>query len=107
MIAGSSTGAARSSRARSCPPTCGAPRGGGASGPCPRVERVRPLLYLHGLSTGDFREALPALLGADAAGLSPSTITRLTTAWAAEYTAFRRRGLGDRGHRHPRAAGGP
>ena len=35
----------------------------------PRVESVLPLLYLHGLSTGDFREALPALLGADAAGL--------------------------------------
>jgi len=62
----------------------------------PRVESVLPLLYLHGLSTGDFREALPALLGADAAGLSPSTITRLTTAWAAEYTAFRRRDLADR-----------
>ena len=62
----------------------------------PRVESVLPLLYLHGLSTGDFREALPALLGADAAGLSPSTITRLTTAWAAEYAAFRRRDLADR-----------
>jgi putative transposase len=62
----------------------------------PRVESVLPLLYLHGLSTGDFREALPALLGADAAGLSPSAITRLTHAWATEYAAFRRRDLGDR-----------
>jgi transposase-like protein len=62
----------------------------------PRVESVLPLLYLHGLSTGDFREALPALLGADAAGLSPSAIQRLTTVWAAEYASFRRRPLADR-----------
>ena len=41
-------------------------------------QEVLPLLYLHGLSTGDFREALPALLGEEAAGLSPTTITRLT-----------------------------
>lgn len=52
-----------------------------------------PLLYLRGLSTGDFREALPALLGEDAAGLSPTTITRLTAAWDEEYQAFRRRDL--------------
>jgi transposase-like protein len=62
----------------------------------PRIESVLPLLYLHGLSTGDFREALPALLGADAAGLSPSAIQRLTTVWAAEYASFRRRPLADR-----------
>ena len=36
-----------------------------------------PLLYLRGLSTGDFREALPALLGKDAGGLSPTAITTL------------------------------
>ena len=62
----------------------------------PRVETVLPLLYLHGLSTGDFREALPALLGADAAGLSPSAIQRLTTVWGAEYASFRRRPLAAR-----------
>jgi transposase-like protein len=62
----------------------------------PRVESVLPLLYLHGLSSGDFREALPALLGPKAAGLSPSAIVRLTKAWTAEYEAFRRRDLGDR-----------
>jgi transposase-like protein len=44
----------------------------------PQVSAVLPLLYLHGLSTGDFREALPVLLGEDAAGLSPTAITRLT-----------------------------
>lgn len=38
----------------------------------PKVDAVLPLLYLHGLSTGDFQEALPTLLGDDAAGLSPS-----------------------------------
>ena len=62
----------------------------------PRVESVLPLLYLHGLSSGDFREALPALLGPEAAGLSPSTILRLTKSWTAEYEAFRRRDLADR-----------
>ena len=62
----------------------------------PRVESVLPLLYLHGLSSGDFREALPALLGPDAAGLSSSAILRLTKAWTAEYEAFRRRDLADR-----------
>ena len=62
----------------------------------PRVESVLPLLYLHGLSSGDFREALPALLGPEAAGLSPSAIVRLTKTWAAEYEAFRRRDLEDR-----------
>jgi transposase-like protein len=62
----------------------------------PNVASVLPLLYLRGLSTGDFREALPVLLGSKAAGLSPSTITRLTQAWTAEYTAFRGRDLADR-----------
>jgi putative transposase len=62
----------------------------------PRVESVLPLLYLHGLSTGDFREALPALLGPEAGGLSPSAILRLTKSWTGEYEAFRRRDLADR-----------
>jgi putative transposase len=62
----------------------------------PRVESVLPLLYLHGLSSGDFREALPALLGPEAAGLSSSAILRLTKAWTAEYEAFRRRDLAAR-----------
>jgi hypothetical protein len=41
----------------------------------PKVDAVLPLLYLHGLSTGDFKQALPTLLGDDAAGLSPSATT--------------------------------
>ncbi len=61
----------------------------------PQVSEVLPLLYLRGLSTGDFREALPALLGKDAAGLSPTTISRLTAAWDEEYEAFQRRDLSD------------
>jgi transposase-like protein len=59
----------------------------------PKVSEVLPLLYLRGLSTGDFREALPVLLGDDAAGLSPSAITRLTAAWSEEYQTWRKREL--------------
>ena len=52
----------------------------------PKVAEVLPILYLRGLSTGDFRPALEALLGEDAAGLSPTTIARLTAGWEKEYT---------------------
>ncbi len=62
----------------------------------PKVAEVLPLLYLRGLSTGDFSEALPVLLGEDAAGLSPTTITRLTNEWEDEYKAFQRRDLSER-----------
>ena len=59
----------------------------------PQVAEVLPLLYLRGLSTGDFREALPVLLGEDAAGLSATNIARLTGAWDTEYQSFRHRDL--------------
>ncbi len=62
----------------------------------PKVAEVLPLLYLHGLSTGDFQPALTGLLGEDAAGLSPTAIARLVKVWEAEYAAFRRRDLADR-----------
>jgi len=62
----------------------------------PKVDAVLPLLYLHGLSTGDFQEALPTLLGDDAAGLSPSAITRLTHLWREEHAAWNKRSLADR-----------
>jgi putative transposase len=62
----------------------------------PKVAEVLPILYLRGLSTGDFREALPALLGEQATGLSPTTITRLTAAWEGEYRAFCESSLADR-----------
>jgi putative transposase len=64
----------------------------------PKVNDVLPVLYLRGLSTGDFRPALEQLLGEDAAGLSPSTISRLCTDWEAEHARFRQRSL--RFHRY-------
>jgi putative transposase len=64
----------------------------------PKVNDVLPVLYLRGLSTGDFRPALEQLLGEDAAGLSPSTIGRLCKDWEAEHERFRTRSL--RFHRY-------
>jgi putative transposase len=64
----------------------------------PKVNDVLPVLYLRGLSTGDFRPALEQLLGEDAAGLSPSTISRLCKDWEAEHARFRERSL--RFHRY-------
>jgi putative transposase len=64
----------------------------------PKVNDVLPVLYLRGLSTGDFRPALEQLLGEDAAGLSPTTITRLCKEWEAEHERFRTRSL--RFHRY-------
>jgi transposase-like protein len=45
------------------------------------MEALIPWLYLKGVSTGDFRDALAALVGRDALGLSPATISRLKTIW--------------------------
>jgi putative transposase len=59
----------------------------------PKVAEVLPILYLRGLSTGDFKEALPVLLGEDAAGLSATNIARLTSVWEQEYREFRTRSL--------------
>jgi transposase-like protein len=60
----------------------------------PKVAEVLPVLYLRGLSTGDFREALPVLLGEEAArGLSPTNIARMTAVWQEEYEAFNKRRL--------------
>jgi transposase-like protein len=59
----------------------------------PRLEEVLPVLYLRGLSTGDFAEALPVLLGPEAAGLSATTITRLIKVWQDEYRIWRKRSL--------------
>src|SRR5215210_1285326 len=64
----------------------------------PKVNDVLPVLYLRGLSTGDFRPALEQLLGQDAAGLSPSTISRLCKDCEAEHQRFRTRSL--RFHRY-------
>ncbi len=59
----------------------------------PRVSDVLPVLYLRGLSSGDFAPALKELLGEEASGLSASSISRLTEQWRGEHQAFRRRRL--------------
>lgn len=58
----------------------------------PKVAEVLPLMYLHGMSTGDFVPALEGFFGSSA-GLSSSVITRLTKQWQAERDAFMRRDL--------------
>jgi putative transposase len=60
----------------------------------PKVAEVLPLLYLHGLSSGDFAPALEKFLGSGA-GLSASTVTRLTAQWQDEAAAFNTRSLND------------
>ena len=60
----------------------------------PKVTEVLPILYLRGLSTGDFKPALEDLLGEDASGLSSSTISRLCKEWEAHHERFRTRHLG-------------
>ena len=57
------------------------------------LEDLIPWLYLKGVSTGDFTDALKALLGPDAPGLSATTVTRLKAAWEAEYQAWSQRSL--------------
>jgi putative transposase len=56
-----------------------------------------PILYLKGVSTGDFEEALVALLGKDASGLSASTVGRLKDAWSEEHDGDQRLILQSRG----------
>ncbi|HBG96010.1 MAG TPA: IS256 family transposase [Chromatiaceae bacterium] len=60
------------------------------------VEELLPWLYLKGVSTGDFSEALAALLGPHVKGLSAKTITRLKADWWSEYEAWEKRDLGAR-----------
>lgn len=57
------------------------------------IEELLPWLYLKGLSTGDFSEALAALLGKDAPGLSAATISRLKEVWKGEYERWSKRDL--------------
>ena len=57
------------------------------------LEVLIPILYLKGISTGDFEEALLALLGKDAGGLSASTIGRLKDAWSEEHARWSKRDL--------------
>ena len=57
------------------------------------IEELIPFLYLKGISTGDFQEALAAILGADCPGLSATTITRLKSVWEGEYQEWSTRSL--------------
>ena len=57
------------------------------------IDELLPGLYLKGISTGDFSEALRPLLGEEAKGLSPNTIVRLKEQWSQEYEAWSRRDL--------------
>jgi transposase-like protein len=57
------------------------------------IEELIPWLYLKGISTGEFSEALTALLGPEAPGLSASTVVRLKEVWQTEYEAWSKRSL--------------
>jgi transposase-like protein len=61
----------------------------------PKVTEVLPLLYLHGLSSGDFVPALEGFFGTEA-GLSAATIVRLTERWQVEHASFQARDLSGR-----------
>lgn len=60
------------------------------------LDALLPVLYLRGVSTGDFQEALTVLLGADAPNLSPGVVSRLTAGWQEEYDRWQRRDLSAR-----------
>ena len=60
------------------------------------LDALLPILYLRGVSTGDFQEALTALLGKEAPNLSPAVITRLTAEWQSDYDAWQTRDLSAR-----------
>ena len=57
------------------------------------IEALLPWLYLKGISTGDFSEALAALLGRDAPGLSAGTVSRLKAVWVEEHARWEQRSL--------------
>jgi transposase-like protein len=60
------------------------------------LDALLPILYLRGVSTGDFQEPLSALLGCNAPNLSPAVVTRLTATWADEYARWQARDLSAR-----------
>jgi len=60
----------------------------------PSVDALIPVLYLKGISTGDFSEALAAILGPNAAGLSSTNIVRLKAGWEKEFEVWSQRDLG-------------
>jgi len=70
-----------------------------------RSKSIETIPYLKGISTGDFSEALAALLGKDSAGLSASAIGRLKDGWLDEHTAWRKRDLSAKRYLYIRADG--
>lgn len=62
----------------------------------PALEELIPWLYLKGISTGDFSDALKALVGEGAKGLSPNVIVRLKEQWSQEYEVWMKRDLSDK-----------
>ncbi len=62
----------------------------------PSIEALIPLLYLKGISTNDFPEALSSILGSDAKGLSSSTVVRLKGIWEDDYRKWSNRSLGNK-----------
>jgi len=62
----------------------------------PSLDALLPILYLRGVSMGDFQEALGALLGKEAPNLSPAVITRLRGEWEADHARWQRRDLSAR-----------
>jgi transposase-like protein len=60
------------------------------------LDALLPVLYLRGISSGDFQEALAALLGQDAPNLSPAVLARLKGGWEADYARWQRRDLSAR-----------
>jgi transposase-like protein len=60
------------------------------------LDALLPVLYLRGISTGDFQEALTTLLGTDAPNLSPGAVSRLTAGWQETYDRWQRRDLSAR-----------
>lgn len=60
------------------------------------LEELLPVLYLKGISTGDFQETLESLLGTGAKGLSAATISRLKTGWQEEYETWRKEAIQER-----------
>lgn len=60
------------------------------------LDALLPALYLRGISTGDFQEALSAILGADAPNLTPGVVSRLTAGWQEEYDRWQGRDLSAR-----------
>ncbi len=63
---------------------------------CPSLENLIPLLYLKGISTNSFQEALESILGKNAKGLSPTNIVRLKSDWEIEFKNWSKRDMTDK-----------